>query len=57
MLIALVLGFVWVAARRPSAERAEGALGVMLAVPFVLLILVAGLCLVTTSPVIFAPGA
>lgn len=57
MLIALLLGFVWVAARRPSAERAEGALGVMLAVPFVLLILVAGLCLATTSSVVFAPGA
>jgi len=57
MLIALLIGLAWVGARHPSAERAEGALGVMLAVPFVLLVVVAGLCLVTTGPMIFAPAA
>jgi len=57
MLIALLLGLAWVAGRRPSAERAEGALGVMLAVPFVLLVVVAGLCVVTTGPLIFSPAA
>jgi hypothetical protein len=57
MLIALLLGLAWVGGRRPSAERAEGALGVMLAVPFVLLIVVAGLCVVTTGPLIFSPAA
>jgi len=57
MLVALLLGLAWVGGRRPSAERAEGALGVMLAVPFVLLVVVAGLCVVTTGPLIFAPAA
>jgi|RhiMetdeSRZDD1v2_1073273.scaffolds.fasta_scaffold536726_3 hypothetical protein len=57
MLIALVLGLVWIGGRRPSAERAEAALGVMLSVPFVLLVVVAGLCLATTGPYIFAPAA
>ena len=57
LLIALSIGIAWVASRHPAAERAEGALGVMLAVPFVLLIVVAGLCAVTMSPLIFAPAA
>lgn len=57
MLIALLLGLAWVGGRRPSAEHAEGALGVMLAVPFVLLIVVAGLCVVTTGSLIFGPAA
>jgi hypothetical protein len=57
MLIALVLGLAWVRSRRPAAERAENALGLMLAVPFVLLVLVAGLCVATTGPLIFAPAA
>ena len=56
MLIALWLGLAWVASRHPAEEGAKAALGVMLAVPFVLLIVVAGLCAVTTSPLIFAPG-
>lgn len=57
MLIAVALGLAWVASRHPTAERAEGALGLMLAVPFVLLILVAGLCVATTSSVIFPQTA
>jgi hypothetical protein len=57
MLIALLLGLVWIGGRRPSADRAEGALGVMLAVPFVLLIVVAGLCVATTGSLIFGPAA
>lgn len=57
MLIALSLGLAWVASRHPAAERAEAALGVMLAVPVVLLIVVAGLCAVTTGPLIIASGA
>jgi hypothetical protein len=57
MVIALLLGLAWVGGRHPSAERAEGALGVMLAVPFVLLVVVAGLCVATTGPLIFAPAA
>jgi hypothetical protein len=56
MLIALLLGLGWVRSRRPPAERAGGALGVMLAVPFVLLVVVAGLCVATTGSLIFAPG-
>ena len=57
MVIALLLGLAWVRSRRPPAERAESALGLMLAVPFVLLVLVAGLCVATTGPLIFAPAA
>ena len=53
MVIALLLGLAWVGSRRPPADRAQGALGVMLAVPFVLLIIVAGLCVTTTQPLIF----
>jgi hypothetical protein len=57
MLAALLIGLLWIALRRPAADQAEGALGVMLVVPFVLLVVVAGLCVATTSPLIFAPTA
>jgi len=57
LVITLLLALAWVGGQHPRAERAEAALGVMLAVPFVLLILVAGLCVATTGPLIFAPAA
>jgi hypothetical protein len=57
MLAALLIGLLWIALRRPAADQAEGALGVMLVVPFVLLVVVAGLCVATTGPLIFAPTA
>lgn len=57
MLVALLIGLAVIGAQRPSADRAEGAFGVMLAVPVVLLIVVAGLCVATTGPMLFPPGA
>jgi hypothetical protein len=56
MLVALWIGLAFVASRRPPAERAEAAFGVMLAVPVVLLVIVSGLCLVTTAPLIAPLG-
>jgi len=56
LFITLLLALAWVGRGRPSAAQAEGALGVMLAVPFVLLVIVAGLCVTTTRPLIFGPG-
>jgi hypothetical protein len=53
MLIAVGLGLAWVATRRPPAAQAERALAIMLAVPFVLLVLVAGSCIVVSRPLIF----
>ncbi len=50
LLIALSISLAWVTSRHPSEDQVEGALAVMLAVPFVLLIAVAGLCVAGTTP-------
>jgi hypothetical protein len=57
MLVALSIGLAAIGAQRPSADRAEGAFGVMLAVPVILLLVVAGLCVATTGPMLIEPGA
>jgi hypothetical protein len=57
MLVALAIGLAAIGAQRPSADRAEGAFGVMLAVPVILLLVVTGLCVVTTGPMLIDPGA
>ena len=44
LVIALLIGLVWVHAVRPDPDRAGRALAILLAVPLVLLIGVAGLC-------------
>jgi hypothetical protein len=48
--IALWISFAWVNRRRPSAAQLPGAMLVMLALPMVLLIAVAGLCVASTGP-------
>lgn len=50
LLIALSISLAWVRRRRPAADQVEGALVTMLAVPFVLLVAVAGLCVAGTTP-------
>ena len=57
LVISVLLALAWVAGQHPKAERAEAAFGVMLALPFVLLVIVAGLCVATTGSLIFAPAA
>ncbi|HEX7346372.1 MAG TPA: hypothetical protein VF253_06245 [Candidatus Limnocylindrales bacterium] len=57
MLVALSIGLAAIGAQRPSADRAEGAFGVMLAVPVILLLVVGGLCVATTGPMLIEPGA
>lgn len=48
--IALLISILWVNRRRRRAPRLEGALMTMLVMPIVLLVAVAGLCVVTTQP-------
>jgi hypothetical protein len=48
--IALLMSRSWINRRRPSTEQAERALLMMLAVPFVLLVAVAGLCVAAVGP-------
>jgi hypothetical protein len=50
LLVALSISLAWVRSRHPSESEAEGALAAMLAVPFVLLVAVAGLCVAGTTP-------
>lgn len=50
LLIALSISLAWVRGRHPSEDQVEGALAAMLAVPFVLLVAVAGLCVAGTTP-------
>lgn len=50
LLVALSVSLAWVRSRHPSEDKMEGALAAMLAVPFVLLIAVAGLCVAGTTP-------
>jgi hypothetical protein len=50
VLVALSISLAWVRSRHPSEDQVEGALVAMLAVPFVLLIAVAGLCVAGTTP-------
>ena len=50
VLVALAISLTWVGSRHPSDDQVEGALVTMLAVPFVLLIAVAGLCVAGTTP-------
>lgn len=50
LLVALSISLSWVRRQRPSVHEAEGALVTMLAVPFVLLVAVAGLCVAGTTP-------
>lgn len=54
--IALLLSIQWIATKRRSADRLDGALAVLLAVPMVLLVAVAGLCLFSSAPAIFPTG-
>jgi uncharacterized membrane-anchored protein len=48
--IALLISVTWVNRRRPTAQQLEGALLTMLAVPLVVLVAVAGLCVASASP-------
>lgn len=48
--VLLAISLAWVRRRHPSEDQLEGALVAMLAVPFVLLFAVAGLCVVSTTP-------
>lgn len=50
LVIALSISMAWVKGRRPSTEHLQGAMMTMLAVPFVLLVAVAGLCVASTGP-------
>jgi hypothetical protein len=50
LLVALSISLAWVRSRHPSESEAGGALAAMLAVPFVLLVAVAGLCVAGTTP-------
>jgi hypothetical protein len=50
LLIALSISLAWVGGRHASADRVQGALVTMLAVPFVLLLAVAGVCVAGTTP-------
>lgn len=50
LLVALSISLAWVKRRHPSEDQVEGALVAMLAVPFVLLFAVAGLCVAGTTP-------
>jgi hypothetical protein len=56
LFLTLLLALAWIATQRPSADRAESALSIMLSVPFVLLVIVAGLCVTTTQSLIFGAG-
>lgn len=56
LLVALSMAFTFIGSRRPSEERAEEALGVMLAVPVVLLVIVSGLCFATSGSLIAPLG-
>jgi len=48
--ISLLISRSWINRRRPSADQTERALLTMLAVPFVLLVAVAGLCVASVGP-------
>jgi len=48
--IALLISVAWVNRRRPTAEQLEGALATMLALPLILLVAVAGLCVASSGP-------
>ena len=50
LLVALSVSLAWVRGRHPTEDQVGGALLVMLAVPFVLLFTVAGLCVAGTTP-------
>lgn len=50
LLVALSIALAWVRGRHPTEDQVEGALVGMLAVPFVLLFAVAGLCVAGTTP-------
>lgn len=50
LAVALSISLTWIKRRQPTAEQVEGALVAMLAVPFVLLVAVAGLCVAGTTP-------
>ncbi len=50
LLLALSISLAWVRGRHPTEDQVEGALVGMLAVPFVLLFAVAGLCVAGTTP-------
>ena len=45
LVITFVISLVWIRARRPDPERVGRALAILLVVPVVLLVGVAGLCL------------
>jgi hypothetical protein len=53
LLVALAISLTWVRGRHPTEDQVEGALVAMLAVPFVLLFAVAGLCVAGTTPGLF----
>ncbi len=50
LAVALSVSLGWIKGSRPSADRMRDALAFMLAVPFVLLFAVAGLCVAGTTP-------
>lgn len=50
LLVALSISLTWIRGRHPTEDQVEGALVAMLAVPFVLLFAVAGLCVAGTAP-------
>lgn len=50
LLVALSISLAWVDRRRLAADQVQGAMLALLAVPFVLLFAVAGLCVAGTTP-------
>ena len=48
--VALLISIRWVRGRRPAVEQMQRAMLTMLALPLVLLVSVAGLCVATTQP-------
>ena len=55
--LALLISILWVNRRRVAASQLQGAMVALVALPFVLLVAVAGLCVVTTSSVLLGPAA
>ena len=55
--LSLLISILWVNRRRVTGTQLQGAIVALLVLPFVLLVAVAGLCVVTTSTILFGPVA